>query len=273
MMKKLIVFTDLDGSLLDHHDYDWTAATPAIETLQQLDFPLIFNSSKTAEEIKYLRQSMNLKSPYICENGSVIHFNKDITQAVEFEPQTKLFAKPYKTIKQTLESLQHKYNYQFIGFADMSAEDVMDYTGLDLRSAKAALKREATEPVIWRDSDEKLEHLRQQLLQHDLLITKGGRFYHIMSQVNKGDAIRYITEKYRQAEPLSEWITIGLGDSLNDLPMLEQVNYPVLIHNPAGNRPDVSHLTGLTETELSGPQGWNQAVLSILKTITGNNHG
>ena len=50
-MKRWLIFTDLDGTLLDE-DYGWIAARPAIEALQMASFPIILNSSKTVSEME-----------------------------------------------------------------------------------------------------------------------------------------------------------------------------------------------------------------------------
>jgi len=59
MTKQLLVFTDLDGTLLTHEGYSWQPAAPALERLRQLDIPLILNSSKTAAEIAALREELD----------------------------------------------------------------------------------------------------------------------------------------------------------------------------------------------------------------------
>ena len=272
-MQKMIVFTDLDGSLLDHHNYQWQKAKAAIDQLHQLNFPVIINSSKTSTEIKQLRQQMKLQTPFICENGAVIHYNKNITELSIDQSETKLFAEPYQKIRQTLRKLQIENGYQFTGFADMTAEQLMQSTNLDRTSAIAALQREATEPLQWHDNEENLENIKVELAKQDLQLTRGGRFYHVMSPVNKGDAIQFIIKQYQQAEPATDWLTAGLGDSINDIPMLEQVDYPVLINNPDGNRPDTSHINNLLITEEPGPAGWNSAILKIIQNITGKDNG
>jgi mannosyl-3-phosphoglycerate phosphatase len=47
----LVVFSDLDGSLLDHHDYSWQPAREAVDKLAQSRAPLILARSKTATEM------------------------------------------------------------------------------------------------------------------------------------------------------------------------------------------------------------------------------
>ncbi len=46
-MKKLIIFTDLDGTLLDLHTYSFEKSLPGLGLLRQKNVPLVFCSSKT----------------------------------------------------------------------------------------------------------------------------------------------------------------------------------------------------------------------------------
>ncbi|MEO0354349.1 MAG: HAD hydrolase family protein, partial [Cyanobacteria bacterium P01_A01_bin.3] len=71
-MKKLLVFTDLDATLVDHQTYSYEAALPAIARLKQLDYPIIFNSSKTIAEQQHLRAELDIQTPFIVENGAAV---------------------------------------------------------------------------------------------------------------------------------------------------------------------------------------------------------
>ena len=68
-MKKLIVFTDLDGTLLNHDDYDYRDALPAIRRLQSMSVPVIFTSSKTLDELQQLADEIDIHDPVIHETG------------------------------------------------------------------------------------------------------------------------------------------------------------------------------------------------------------
>ena len=68
-----LVFTDLDGTLLDEQ-YRFDAALPAIEALRERSVPLVLASSKTLAEMVPLALSLNLTAPFIAENGGVIGF-------------------------------------------------------------------------------------------------------------------------------------------------------------------------------------------------------
>ncbi|MEM9568306.1 MAG: HAD-IIB family hydrolase, partial [Cyanobacteria bacterium P01_E01_bin.34] len=71
-MKKLLVFTDIDATLVDHQTYSFEAALPAIARLKRLGYPIIFNSSKTIAEQQQLRIELNIQAPFIVENGAAV---------------------------------------------------------------------------------------------------------------------------------------------------------------------------------------------------------
>ena len=71
------ISTDLDGTLLDHHDYSFQAALPAIKACEQQSIPIIFNTSKTEAEVDYLQKQMDIKGNMIIENGSALIFEID----------------------------------------------------------------------------------------------------------------------------------------------------------------------------------------------------
>lgn len=268
-MSKLIVFTDLDGTLLHHDSYDWKPALPAIKALKEHDFPLVLNSSKTSSEIQQLRKKLGNDAPYICENGAVVHFNEQLKGISDDSMAVIYFARPFTYIKQVLDEIKQNYHFDMFGFNDIDVHTLMDLTELDKKSAIAAKQREATEPLVWNDNEESLKHFIKLLNKQGLTLTKGGRFHHVISPVSKGESIKWLIAKYREIEPETQWVTAGLGDSFNDISMLEQVDYPVLIKNPHGKKPNVAHIANLVESTLPGPAGWNVEVLKIIKTITG----
>lgn len=267
-MKKLIVFTDLDGSLLDHNHYDWQAAKPAIEKLHSLNYPLIFNSSKTYAEMLYLSKQMNNHHPFIFENGSSIALPKNyFSSQTEIQEEIIHFGTSYKNIIKILSKLRKQYNYNFIGFNDTGIEDIVSMTNLSNSGAAMAKQRHSSEPIKWLDSDSAFNEFCQHLKAHQLSIVKGGRFHSVMGHCNKGEAISWLLTQYTEKEPETDWLTTALGDSQNDISMLQRVTYPVLIKNPAVNVADTEKINNLITTKQPGPEGWNTAVLGLITLI------
>ena len=68
----LVVFTDLDGTLLDHHSYSWAAAEEALKELERRRVPLVLVTSKTRAEVEALQRKLGSVQPFVTENGGGI---------------------------------------------------------------------------------------------------------------------------------------------------------------------------------------------------------
>ncbi|EEH9628920.1 HAD-IIB family hydrolase, partial [Salmonella enterica] len=72
----LLIFTDLDGTLLNSHTFEWQPAAPWLTRLHESGVPVILCSSKTAAEMLQLQTTLNLQGlPLIAENGAVIQLD------------------------------------------------------------------------------------------------------------------------------------------------------------------------------------------------------
>jgi mannosyl-3-phosphoglycerate phosphatase len=247
LKEKTIIFTDLDGTLLDHSTYSYEAALEMLEYLKANKIPLIIVTSKTREEVRRIQSGMSLREPFIVENGAgvCIPTEKGVeTIAMGFE---------YDYIRSCFE--KYAKSIPMHGFYDMSVEEVAEHTGLSLENAVDAKKRTFTEPFILED-EEKLENLRQMADEDKLEIVQGGRFYHLITKgQDKANAIKYLVEHYEK-ESGEKYHTIALGDSANDLTMLGSVDTPVLIPHPDGSYIACS-AKGLIKAPYPGPKGWN----------------
>lgn len=249
----LLVVTDLDGSLLDHHDYNWDAASEWLARLKQHQIPLVICSSKTAAEIVPLQKKLGISgAPFIAENGACVSPGGDYPLADE--P-----GEAYRALCQTLQALQA--DFRFEGFHQFSDADVARFTGLTLTEASQSRRRDASEVVLWRDEEARLDDFRAALAVHQLALTQGGRFWHVMpAGSGKGVALQQIQQ--HMAQHGGRRTTLGLGDGPNDAPMLEQVDYAVVIKGFSKTpvvlqRTDTAHVYYTTHT---GPEGWREGL-------------
>ena len=266
-MKRYLVFTDLDGSLLNHDDYDFTAALPAIQQLNDRSIPIIFTSSKTLDELRHIGELTGIQQPVIHETGCGITW-PDGYFTHQPGNQHSLCA-PYEAITRLLAGLRNQHQYRFNGFHDLSIDEIAAITGLSHAQAKLARSRQYGEPVQWQDTDERLDTFRQQVEAAGFHLIQGGRFIHVMSPVNKASAIQWLVAQYRQSEPGTEWLTIGLGDSMNDQQLLEAVDFPYLVRNLhlTTQQAQLTHLPKIKLTKQCGAAGWNEAISGFLETI------
>jgi mannosyl-3-phosphoglycerate phosphatase len=270
-MKKLIIFTDLDGTLLDYSTYSFKAALPALQLLKERDIPFIICSSKTKKEIEYYRKKIGINHPFISENGGGIFIPKNYFQfklqnqnfkvIEENDYQVIRLGARYSDLRKAIEALR-KEDFKVRGFGDMSAKEISEVAGMTIEEAKMAKERDFDEPFIFEGSNAEVKDLQYAIEKKGFNVAKG-RFFHIIGNSNKGRATSILIDLYKKK--YDNVISIAIGDSPNDIPMLEKVNYPVIVQKFDGSydtRIDIPHLT---KAEGIGPVGWNKAVLSLLK--------
>ena len=264
---RYIVVTDLDGTLLDHQTYKFTPALDAIKELRQQEIPIILNSSKTQAEISEIKRELDNQEPFVCENGGVlcgISPQPDISENTK-ELDIQYLGIPRVQFLDSLRSIKEKLQLNYKEFANATVDDVVRWTGLTASDAQKAMQREATEPLLWQDTELALSNFQQELKELKLQCVKGGRFYHVMGLFNKASCFPKLKEYYSQRWQ-EEVGVIALGDSPNDLPMLEQANHAVVIPSIKGNNLQLKHSSVFLATQ-PGPYGWQEGIDFLLKTI------
>ena len=176
-MERLVIFSDLDGTLLDHDNYSWAAAKPALDRLKAQNIPVVFNTSKTLSEVLPLQLEMALDHPFITENGMITTIPANYFQSSDTDKNTHYFhGRPYKAIRRVLKHFREQYDFRFKGFGDCSHSEIAGLCGLSLEEASLAADRKASEPLIWEDSDTALKQFEKNLAKEGLHLTRGGTF-------------------------------------------------------------------------------------------------
>lgn len=251
-MTELVVFSDLDGTLLDHGNYSYAAALPALEQLKARGVPLVLATSKTAAEVEVLHEKLALgDTPAIVENGAGLWRPGDAMQDDT----------AYRAIRAALDRLPPTLRVLFSGFGDMTAARVADLTGLSPAEAVLARRRQYSEPGLWQGSDDAREALFMALGDDGIVGRAGGRFLTLSHGQTKADGVRRIASEFGARR------TLALGDAPNDTEMLQAADLGVIVRNDHG--PGIPTLPGedsgtIRRTALPGPAGWNTAVLAFL---------
>lgn len=260
--QRIIVATDLDGTLLDHYSYSWQAAKESLAYLAERKIPIVINTSKTFAEVVQLQEELAIDAAFIVENGSAIYVSENSALAEHFEHfdsqfKRKVFGLERSQIVSTLQSLRSEHGFKFEGYADWQVEDVIAHTGLSEQNAKLSLTRQFSEPLVWQDSEANFDLFSQHIEQAELRLIRGGRFIHTLGQVNKGKSL---TELQSILYPDEACSLICLGDSHNDLDMLNIADIPVFVRSPVHDFPPHKCKNTPIFTEGFGPNGWREAM-------------
>jgi len=257
--------TDVDGCLVDRVTRSHAAADAALDRLKQARVPVVLCSSKTRAELERLRQELGLSDPFISENGGGIFVPDDYFPfPVEGELRDRLrvisLGMTYGEVRRRFAALRDRTGIAVRGFGDMGIEEVAALTGLTVEEARLAKQRDFEEPFLFpgRPDDRFLREIEGEKLRWTQ-----GKFFHLMGDHHKGRAVNILRGLYDRGKgPVT---TIGIGDSLNDLPFLLAVDRPVLVRKGSNRHDARLDIPGLVRADGIGPAGWNEAVLELLK--------
>tara|TARA_R110001592_G_scaffold186150_12_gene430454 strand:- start:312 stop:1160 length:849 start_codon:yes stop_codon:yes gene_type:complete len=267
---RTLVFSDLDGTLLDHFTYQ---SKPADKTLAQLkcaNIPVILNTSKTLAELAIIHRELKLDTPFIIENGAAIYIPIATFSAQPADTEivgdywVKSFCLPRQHWLTLLAEQTDEFKKYYQGFSTMSAADLTEITGLSLTEAKRAQQRQYGEPIQWFGDEVSKNSFIEHLIDLGANVVQGGRFIHVGGYCDKGQALIWLTEQYRENFNNPAILTIALGDGENDSPMLEAADIAVQIRSPVHNFPKLYRQFKTTRTQDYGPEGWAQALQTLL---------
>jgi mannosyl-3-phosphoglycerate phosphatase family protein len=268
-----LIFTDLDGSLLDHNTYSFAPAAELLLELEQQQIPVIPVTSKTRAEVMALRQTLNNKHPFIIENGAAIcipkqYFPNCPEGAVVMDNQWLICnSQPRSQWLGLLDTVSHEFAGQYQTFSsictDQGVAALAKLTGLTVEQAALAQQREYSEPIHWLGSASRKAEFIDRLSSVGGHLLQGGRFLTLGGKTNKGLALLQLQAIYT-ANSNQPHQSIAIGDSDNDISMLEAADAALVIASANHPAPEVNLREHLFVSTATGPHGWVEGVTAWL---------
>jgi mannosyl-3-phosphoglycerate phosphatase len=257
-----VIFTDLDGTLLDHDTYSWEPAAATLAELRRRRIPVILSSSKTLRELDTLRDALRLPDPVIAENGAIVdvprgYFAQGLPQRDSLPERAKL--------QQVYRAVKSRFGFACRAFFELGEAGIAEVTGLDLPAASRANQRRATEPVLWEDTAERLAAFCGAVEAGGLRCVKGGRFVHLMGNADKAGAMTYLLAAFAREWPDRSFTSIALGDGPNDAAMLAAADIAVIVRGRHDEAIDLGDHPRVLRTHECGPVGWKLAIRELLE--------
>ncbi len=266
-----VIFSDLDGTFLDETNYSYQPSRPFVAKLVEAGIPIVFCSSKTRVEIHHLRQELGIRDPFIAENGAILCMEKDYFP-FSFEHQgerdglyTIELGEPHGLLVTALHQAKSRAGCEIGEFSKLTPEEMQKITGLPADQIWMAQKREFDEPFWFITEDPAIrKKFLKEVRRQGLRITHGNRFYHIKGRADKGRAVSIMKSLFQRGWQNLKFI--GLGDSLNDLPMLRAVDFPILLRGSDGqwNREILAAIPKVLAAPASAPHGWGASILPLV---------
>ena len=254
------VVSDVDGTLMDH-SYDLTPAKETIKTLQKLSIPVILCTSKTAAEVRVIRNELNLTDPYIVENGAAIY-----GETLERVNGEIILGIKYELLEEILNFISNEIDYKLTPLNNLTDQEATQLTGLEGNSLNLMRDRHWSMPFLNPPSflEEKINICCKKF---KVDVFKGNRMSHLLStNSNKGKAINALKE-YSNIQNIE---IIGLGDSPNDLPLLLKSDIRVVI--PGKEGPNLNLIDQLKDLEFSLASesngfGWKNEINKLINKL------
>ena len=280
-----LIFTDLDGSLLDHHSYSFSPAVPLLAELETLSVPVIPITSKTFTEVMMLRHQLDNRHPFIVENGAALYVP---SRYFKVQPEHALLengfwvlrnvprrAKWQQLLAQRVADFSGEFETFDSVYAASGAAGVAAITGLEMPAAEMANQREHSEPVHWLGSPQRKQSFIYRLQEAGATVLQGGRFLNVGGDVDKGRAMLQLRDLYladaslpatnHQESNNSHCEILAIGDSNNDVAMLEVASSALVIRADDRSPPSLKRTENCYTSRQIGPEGWVEGVNLWLK--------
>ena len=261
--QKVLIFSDLDGTLLNRDTFSFDEIKNYILYLISNDISLIPNSSKTKEEINEFNKKLGEDLPYIVENGAAIfdlhlinsNFPEEIVLSREIEEILTIFNE--KIPKNLVSKLKFLHN--------LDLSDQMKILGLSKEKIRNALKRKYSIPLLFNGNISEKREIKNLVKSAGLTLQEGGRVINLCDNVSKSTAMKKVVKLFNKISN-DKLTTIAVGDNFNDLEMLKNSDIPCLVFNDKFTLETIN-INNCLVSKKSAPEGWEEIVKLALDKI------
>ena len=263
MTSKILIFTDLDGTLLDRDNFKFDKVINYVRELIQKDIHIIPNSSKTLGEINNFNRELDEDLPFIVENGAAIYklnlINSSFPEKISLSRETSEILK----IFEKKVSIKFRSKCRFINKLSIDKQEKI--LGLSKQKIRFALNREYTIPLLFDGSKNEKTSFFKSVSDAGLSLQEGGRVINLCDKVSKAQAMKKVIKIFKKIVK-EELITIGVGDNFNDLEMLKNSDIPCLVFNDKFTMEKIN-INNCLVSKKPAPEGWEEVVKLALDKI------
>jgi mannosyl-3-phosphoglycerate phosphatase family protein len=277
--QRVVVVTDVDGSLLEPGTRAMSAQQAAFDFLAGHGIPVVVNSSRTRAEIERLQQAIGIATPFISEHGSALFLPRGSCDAVPPQARPAVgghvveFGRRYHEVVDRLRSTCRELSIRVTGFAELSIDGVAHELGVPMMQAQLAKLREYTELFRIEDATEGMRsRLFKALRRHGLRCWPAGPLHLVTAARERAEGLRMLRTMWRQT--WGDVLMVGIGDSEDDVTWLSQTDVTVVVQRPGKGVPArvLSKMPTVRIAERPGRQGWSDAIFTVVGELVAAHH-
>jgi mannosyl-3-phosphoglycerate phosphatase len=268
----LLIFTDIDGTFINNDTFDDGSNSKTISELLQAKHSVVFNTSKTFDEVEYFQKKVKTSLSFICETGGGIYIANDNFKTTESARGAYQVLYESRKITEYKSQIQYEINKNYRDdltfFDDLSVEEQSSLSGLSGHDLALASRRDFSILIKWKSTKSKYEKFKLFLRKFKLNLITGGRFSHICSEHDKGKATKLFIDQSKKFSKKSNIVTVAIGDSKNDFEMLNVVDFPCIVKSPNNHLlQDSLDSKNTTFSEHQAPTGWIECIEKVVTKI------
>lgn len=269
--KQIVIFTDPDGTLLDHRAHPCIPLCPALRILADHNVPLVLCSNRTRAELEIVQQEFQFRHPFISESGGAAYLPRGY-----FSPPSDPmmpgydvlpFGRPQQAVVETLRRTAEGQGIEVRGFNSMSIQEVADECGLSLAEARLAQLREFGEAFRIQSSDPAVHsRMINALRRAGLRCVSNGRLFHTSAGADVRRSVQAVTSLYRQR--CHRVLTVGVSTGRSDFSLLREVDVPIVVTDSEVDPARVVRLLpNARVTSAAGAAGWDEGILLAVQPL------
>ncbi len=263
--KKVIIFTDLDETLLKENKYHHNILNNFIKTLLKKEYEIIPVTSKTYLEVIDLLKQIKYKLPFSVENGAAYYIPVNNNKNYLYKKIVNSNAIKKNAIKKILNKRVFKtylHNLKYI--EELSSEEQKKITKLNNKQLEGFNSREYSIPVLISGDNYFKKKFEETLFKYNLKIVFGGKLNNISGLHSKLNSLHFFSYKYKQKLKNTKIIIISLGDNKNDIEILNNSNYSGIVKNNTYKIVNLKKKKNIFRSFTEAPFGWIEVLKKII---------
>jgi len=260
-MTAWMVFTALDGSLLDARTFSNDAARASLRRLVAAGVPVIPVTARTFAEVRPLAEHLDLEGPVVIESGG------GIARRIGSSWRIEGCGGDTKAVRAAVPLIERQSGARLQLYSAMRLDEAASASGLTGIELRRSMQRHFDEPFLLESGT--LDAVAQAAHALGLRVRSGTRFHHLSSGSSKDHAARRVRDEIAHSFGVMPFV-VALGVSAMDADFLELADVPIIIPRTDGTA-DPNLCALLPEARIAtaaGPRGWSAAIDEIAQNLT-----
>src|SRR5687767_10280539 len=260
-MNGWMVFTALDGSLLDARTLSFEAARHSFRRLIAAGIPVVPVTGKTFAEVRPLADVLGIDGRLVIESGG------GIARRVGSSWRLEACGAGTKVLREAVPKIEQRSGARLRLYSAMRLDQAAAASGLTGIDLRRSLQRNFDEPFVLESGP--LAAVEEAARSIGLRVRTGGRFHHLSGPPRRGAAAQQVRDEIAASSGAQPFV-VALGYAPIDIEFLSLADIPIIMPRRNG-APDPLLVAMLPEARVApsaGPKGWAKAIDEISDSLT-----